>query len=313
MSEIVYLSLGSNIGDREDLLLKALAAISQYSGTSIVSASSIYETEPVNMEKEDKKRNFLNLCCAVQTSLDPFEMLELIRKTEQRFGRKKTAETHFYHRSRTIDIDIILYGERIIYTKELILPHPRLHERLFVLEPLSEIAGNILHPLFRLTVNELKYKNVDKYFVKSFKELRRKLMPIKELKVFNQKLYNIIQVIGDTIVPSGGAFQIGSKDVDGALLLDHYIDRMSKLQLKLIKLILYVFEYTPMLTKFKKFSAMTPEQRLSYLLSWENSRFLFKRNIFLLIKMMIMMAVYSDDRVSAAIDYIPECLIKDQV
>lgn len=177
MLETVYLSLGSNTGNREAYLLNALSEISTYKDTTVVSVSPIYETEPVGMKKENNTRNFLNICCALKTTLDPFKMLEMVQKTEQKFGRHAahsgTAYKHSKkpYASRTIDIDILMDGERILYTKELIVPHPLFHKRRFVLEPLSEIAANAVHPLFRLTVNELKYSIKDKYFVRFYNKI----------------------------------------------------------------------------------------------------------------------------------------------
>lgn len=174
MIETVYLSLGSNMGDREAYLKKALDSIALYRETEITAVSSLFETEPVAMEHVQDTRNFLNRCCAVTTGLDPFRLLELIRQTEQGLGRPASGHGPGYkprqkiYAPRTIDIDILLFGERILYTKDLILPHPLFHERRFVLEPLSEIAGNAVHPLFRLTVQELKDRTTDRHFVKYF-------------------------------------------------------------------------------------------------------------------------------------------------
>ncbi len=175
MIETVYLSLGSNIKDREAYIEKALKTISLYPETEIIALSSIYETEPIDMALDKDSLNFLNLCCALKTSLGPFKLLALVQKTEQKLGRNRTKHAtvsnnhHRLYLSRTIDIDILLYGKRVLYTRDLIVPHPLLHERRFVLEPLSEIAGNVIHQLFRLTVNELKDRNVDRHCVKYVK------------------------------------------------------------------------------------------------------------------------------------------------
>ncbi len=136
-------------------------------------------------------------------------------------------------------------------------------------------------------------------------------MAVKELKVFDQKLYTIVHAITDTIIPPGGAFDVDPKVVDPVLLFDNYIDNMSRLQLKAIKAVIYTIEYAPLVTRLKRFTKMSPEQRLKYLQGWENSRIFTKRNIFLLIKMLALMAFYSDDAVAEAIHYHPECLIKD--
>lgn len=134
-------------------------------------------------------------------------------------------------------------------------------------------------------------------------------MAVKELKVLDRKLYVITQAIADTIIPSGGAFQLGARDVDAVLLFDNYIDQLGKLPLKLIKTVIYLFEYAPMLTRFKRFTKMNPEQRLRYLQSWENSRFASERNILVMLKMLILMPFYSDDAVANAINYHPGCLL----
>ncbi|MCL4558583.1 MAG: 2-amino-4-hydroxy-6-hydroxymethyldihydropteridine diphosphokinase [Deltaproteobacteria bacterium] len=163
--ETVYLSLGSNTGNREALLLRALDRVSAYPGTDVVRVSSIYETAPVDMVKGT--RDFLNLCCAVRTDLTPFQLLGSTQGTERELGRdtKRLPPDPPLYGSRTIDIDIIIYGRRIIYTRELIVPHPRFHRRLFVLGPLSEIAPDLVHPLFRLTMDELKYMLKDRHSV----------------------------------------------------------------------------------------------------------------------------------------------------
>lgn len=137
-------------------------------------------------------------------------------------------------------------------------------------------------------------------------------MAIKELKVLDQKLYMITQAVADTLAPTGGAFQVGAQDVDAALLFDNYIDRLGKLPLKLIKTVLYLLEYAPLFTRLKRFSRMNQEQRLNYLRGWENSRIASKRNLFVMIKMLILMPFYSHDAVANAMNYHPECLIKDE-
>ncbi len=188
MAEIVYLLFGSNLEDREANLISALKDVSEYQNTKIIRISSLYETEPVGMEEESSARNFLNMCCALETALGPFKLFALVQKTEQKLGRDRTKgnAVHKSHNglylSRTIDIDILMYGERILCTKELIIPHPRFHERLFALEPLAEIAGTVVHPLFRLTVHELKYRNTDKHFIKYFKGLKDTIYGDKRIK-----------------------------------------------------------------------------------------------------------------------------------
>jgi len=136
-------------------------------------------------------------------------------------------------------------------------------------------------------------------------------MSVKELKVFDQKLYKIMKAIGETIIPPGGPFDVDPQVVDPVLLFDNYLDGMSKLQLKGIKFVIYTIEYAPLITRLKKFTNMSSEQRLKYLQGWENSRFFSKRSILLLIKMLFLMTFYSDDVVARTINYHPECLIKE--
>ncbi|MGC8684736.1 MAG: hypothetical protein ACP5QW_04045 [bacterium] len=136
-------------------------------------------------------------------------------------------------------------------------------------------------------------------------------MALKELKVFDKKMYKIIKAIAETIIPPGGAFDVDPNVVDPALLFDNYLDSMSILQLKAIKTILYTIEYMPMFTRLKRFTKMSPEQRLKYLEGWETSRFFSKRGVLLLVKMLFLMSYYSDDTVAQAINYHPECLVKD--
>ncbi|MCL4479708.1 MAG: 2-amino-4-hydroxy-6-hydroxymethyldihydropteridine diphosphokinase [Deltaproteobacteria bacterium] len=178
MTEIAYLLIGSNMNDREEMLLKALDAISGYINTEEIKVSSLYETEPVGIGSEDDLQDFLNTVVAVGTDLNPFTLLKLIQETEYELGRIRHEPVHVKH-SRIIDIDILLFGERIIFTRNLIIPHPELHERRFVLEPLSEIAGNMIHPLFNLTIDEIKNMNTDKHYVKPYSSNKGARWPLK--------------------------------------------------------------------------------------------------------------------------------------
>ena len=175
MIETVYLSLGSDIQDREAHIREALGALARYPGTEITALSPLYETEPVALKPGHDALKFFNLCCAIKTGAGPFGLLELIQQTERGMGRRASGRGYKDRKKtyarRPIDIDILLYGVRILYTRELVIPHPLLHERRFVLEPLSGIAGSVVHPLFRLTVNELKDRNTDRHFVRHVKDI----------------------------------------------------------------------------------------------------------------------------------------------
>jgi 2-amino-4-hydroxy-6-hydroxymethyldihydropteridine diphosphokinase len=140
-----YLSLGSNLGNREDNLDMALKLLGQRMRLGKV--SSIYDTEPIGNTKQPR---FLNLACEVFTHLAPEGLLALAKGIEGKMGRRgKSGEP------RTIDIDILLYGDQIVDTRELVIPHPRMAERSFVLVPLAEIAPDLVHPVLKKTIKEM--------------------------------------------------------------------------------------------------------------------------------------------------------------
>lgn len=134
-----FLSLGSNLGDREETLLGAFARLDRCAGVRLEAASSLYETEPLGLVS---KRPFVNAACVVATSLAPRELLSLCQTIEREFGRERAGPT----RDRTLDIDIIAYGGVSIDEPDLAVPHPRLRERLFVLVPLAEIRPDAALP-----------------------------------------------------------------------------------------------------------------------------------------------------------------------
>jgi 2-amino-4-hydroxy-6-hydroxymethyldihydropteridine diphosphokinase len=143
----VYLSLGSNTGNREKNLQDAVNRLTNPS-LRILRISSVYETEP--MERREQPW-FLNLIVEAETSLYPLQLLQRTQRIEMDLGRKRLAAKG----PRTIDIDILLYGNSVIHSPSLEVPHPRLAERRFVLEPLAELAPDLRHPISRRTVKEL--------------------------------------------------------------------------------------------------------------------------------------------------------------
>jgi 2-amino-4-hydroxy-6-hydroxymethyldihydropteridine diphosphokinase len=134
----VYLSLGSNMGDRQHNLNEAIELLSQRA--KMFEVSSTYETEPVG--NPDQPR-FLNLAVRIQTRLAPLELLTLVKGIEAKLGRTKDKP----NAPRPIDIDILFYGDQVIKNRQLTVPHPRLAERAFVLVPLAEIAPKLIHPV----------------------------------------------------------------------------------------------------------------------------------------------------------------------
>ncbi|MCM3712198.1 2-amino-4-hydroxy-6-hydroxymethyldihydropteridine diphosphokinase [Sporosarcina luteola] len=137
---IAYLSIGSNIGDRLHHLKEAVRALHSHEGIDVTKISSIYETAPVGYTEQ---ADFLNLAVSIATSLDPFELLAACQQIENGLGRVREIRWG----PRTVDLDILLYNNDNIEAENLIVPHPRMGERAFVLVPLLEIAPSILHPV----------------------------------------------------------------------------------------------------------------------------------------------------------------------
>jgi len=141
-----FLSLGSNLGNREALLNEALDGL-EAAGVHILRRSSVHETEPQDFRDQPW---FLNIAVEVETNLSALELLAAIQKIEAALGRRRTVPKG----PRTIDIDILFYGNLVIQTAELEIPHPRLTQRSFVLNPLSEIAPDFRHPMTGKSVRE---------------------------------------------------------------------------------------------------------------------------------------------------------------
>jgi 3-oxoacyl-[acyl-carrier protein] reductase len=148
-----YIALGSNLGDRRALLDEAIARLRLQPGIEVISVSSHHETEPVGGPAEQGK--YLNAAAQLRTTLTALQLLHVLQAVETQLGRVRTERFG----PRTIDLDLLLYGSEILEIQELgcdlIVPHPRLHERLFVLEPLVEIAPLAVHPLLQSTAKDL--------------------------------------------------------------------------------------------------------------------------------------------------------------
>jgi 2-amino-4-hydroxy-6-hydroxymethyldihydropteridine diphosphokinase len=146
---LIYLGLGSNIGDKEAHIIQACCLISEK--CKIKKTSHLYLTEPVG---DTEQEWFLNCVVEIETKLDPGHLLSFLKSIERTFGRKKTKKNG----PRVIDIDILFYGDLVVQTSDLVIPHPLLQERLFVLQPMMELNPSFVHPILKQSIREL-YKN----------------------------------------------------------------------------------------------------------------------------------------------------------
>ena len=135
-----YVALGANLGDRERTLREAVDALAAEEGIEVVAVSTLRETEPVGVGEQPR---FLNGAAELETTLTSRELLARLLAVEQRFGRIRSPGEHG---PRTLDLDLLLYGDEVIDEPGLAVPHPRLHERSFVLEPLAELAPGLVVP-----------------------------------------------------------------------------------------------------------------------------------------------------------------------
>ncbi len=143
-----YIALGSNMGDRQANIRKAVLLLGGTEGIRVVRVSSMYETEPVGYAEQAM---FINGAVEIETRLGPEALLGRCQEIEEMLGRVRTV----HWGPRTIDLDILLYGEVIMDTPQLKIPHPLMHERRFVLEPMAEIAPDAVHPVTGRTMKEL--------------------------------------------------------------------------------------------------------------------------------------------------------------
>jgi 2-amino-4-hydroxy-6-hydroxymethyldihydropteridine diphosphokinase len=159
----VYLLLGSNLGERENMLEQCLVQLGRKAG-KITGRSSVYETEPWGNPLQPW---FLNQVIKLETSCEPFRLLELLQGIEAQLGRIRTGTLWM---ARPVDIDILFYDDLVVQTGHLTIPHPMLHLRSFSLVPLGELAGGLVHPVLNLTISQLISLCEDPLIVKIYHE-----------------------------------------------------------------------------------------------------------------------------------------------
>lgn len=146
MPVIAYIGIGSNVGDKKANCVRAIELLRE-AGT-VIRTSSLYYTEPVGLKEQE---DFINAAASVDTALSPGELLQRCQSIEDRMGRKRTVRWG----PRVIDLDILLFGDLIVDRPDLVIPHPLMATRKFVLAPLAEIAADTVHPVLRKTVLQL--------------------------------------------------------------------------------------------------------------------------------------------------------------
>lgn len=146
---IAYIGLGSNLGRKKANIRKAVKLLDKKKDIKILKVSSLYETEPVGYVKQDW---FVNACLKAETNLSPRQLLSVLKDIEKKLKRKRRF---IKWGPRTIDLDILLYDNLRLKTKDLVIPHPEMHKRAFVLIPLMELEPNLVHPTKRKSILEL--------------------------------------------------------------------------------------------------------------------------------------------------------------
>ena len=161
MTKRLYLSLGTNLGNKRENLTRAIELLSLAFGKCIA-VSQFIETAPWGFDSEN---SFLNCAVAFDTDLAPLELLDITESIERGLGRTQKSNNGHY-RDRIIDIDILLYGDNIIVSDRLTIPHPLMHKRDFVLEPLAEIAPETQHPVLHKSIKQLMEENKEQMLCK---------------------------------------------------------------------------------------------------------------------------------------------------
>lgn len=206
-----YLSLGSNLGNRYLTLQKAIFSIQKKVG-KVLAVSSVYENPAVGFEGED----FLNACIAIITDLSPTELLTTLLQIERDFGRERSSGDTY--QSRTLDIDIILYGNEIIHTHELDIPHPKMGLRNFVLKPLADIAPQYYHPVLNKDIRNLLQECKDRSKLSKTKHQLFK----NRLELFSKLQF--ISIEGNIGAGKSTLCKMIAEDFNAKLVLERFAD-----------------------------------------------------------------------------------------
>jgi 2-amino-4-hydroxy-6-hydroxymethyldihydropteridine diphosphokinase len=146
---IVYISVGSNMGDRLQNCRQGITALNRSGESRIIAQSRIYMTEPVDYEDQDW---FINMVVKLETANDPFELLDIINRVQRAAGRKRDV---IRYGPRVLDLDIIFFGNLVLDSDRLVVPHPRMHQRRFVLQPICDIDPKMVHPVLKKDMQSL--------------------------------------------------------------------------------------------------------------------------------------------------------------
>ena len=158
MTELCAIALGSNlsskIGDSQQIVQAAIAQLESHPEIEVIRISRWYRTKAITLPNSAPQPDYINGCAILKTILNPWQLLQALFSTEQFFGRERRERWG----ARTLDLDLLLYGDRLIDTPELVLPHPRMSDRAFVLIPLAEIAADWIHPVHKVAIADLCQK-----------------------------------------------------------------------------------------------------------------------------------------------------------
>ena len=210
IQRLTYLSLGSNQGRKLNNLQEAIYEIAESIG-AIHKISSVYKTDSWGFKGDD----FYNICIAVSTYLPPEELLRNILNIETKLGRKR--EQNNKYTNRKIDIDILLFDDEIVFSKNIIIPHPRMLDRKFVLVPLAEIAGNTLHPIEKKTLNICLNNTIDASEIHKISSKLQRPIPLIEK-------YNYVAIEGNIGSGKTSLSNLMSDEFNAKIVLERFAD-----------------------------------------------------------------------------------------